>query len=76
MGHLLLILCDHPLAVNMRQSQICVAALQVHNEKWVSPYNGGAELAGCGGGQGTFAKRPALEPEKLQVYFPPHVVAS
>ena len=40
---------------------------QVHNEKWVSPYNGGAELAGCGGGEGTFAKRPALERSLLEV---------
>ena len=41
---------------------------QVHKEKWVSPYNGGAELAGCGGGEGNFAKKAALERGRLQVY--------
>ena len=40
---------------------------QVHKEKWVSPYNGGAELAGCGGGEGNFAKKAALELGRLQV---------
>jgi len=40
---------------------------QVHNEKWVGPYNGGAELAGCGGREGTFAKRPGLERNSLEV---------
>ncbi len=42
----------------------------MHNEKWVSPYNGGAELAGCGGGEGTFAKKPALEQSLLEVPLP------
>ena len=40
---------------------------QVHNEKWVSPYNGGAELAGCGGGEAAFAKKPAVESARVQV---------
>ena len=40
---------------------------QVHNEKWVSPYNGGAELAGCGGGEAAFAKKPAVELARVQV---------
>jgi hypothetical protein len=40
---------------------------QVHNEKWVSPYNGGVELAGCGGGEGSFAKQAVLERSRLQV---------
>lgn len=39
----------------------------MHKEKWVSPYNGGAELAGCGGGEGNFAKKAVLELGRLQV---------
>ena len=34
----------------------------------MSPYNGGAELAGCGGGEGNFAKKAALEHGRLQVF--------
>ena len=36
----------------------------------MGPYNGGAELAGCGGGEGTFAKRPGLERNSLEVLPP------
>ncbi|CAL5224952.1 g7722 [Coccomyxa viridis] len=50
--------------------------IQVHNEKWVSPYNGGAELAGCGGGERTFAKRPALERSLLKAALDSAVEAS
>ena len=39
----------------------------MHNEKWVSPYNGGAELAGCGGGEAAFAKKHAVELARVQV---------
>ena len=48
---------------------------QVHNEKWVSPYNGGAELAGCGGGEAAFAKKPAVEPARVQVKICLHTSA-
>jgi hypothetical protein len=32
--------------------------LQVHQERFVAPYNGGVELAGCGGGMSPFAQKP------------------
>ena len=47
----------------------------MHNEKWVSPYNGGAELAGCGGGEAAFAKKPAVELARVQVKACPHTSA-
>ena len=33
----------------------------------MAPYNGGAELAGCGGGEAAFAKKPAVELDRVQV---------
>ena len=38
---------------------------QVHCERWVAPYNGGAELAGCGGGLPAFATKPQLDAAEL-----------
>jgi hypothetical protein len=39
---------------------------QVHSERYVAPYNGGAELAGCGGGLPAFATKPKLDAAELR----------
>lgn len=39
---------------------------QVHQERYVAPYNGGAELAGCGGGMSPFAQKASLSAEDVR----------
>ncbi len=39
--------------------------MQVHQERFLAPYNGGAELAGCGGGFSPFAQKPRLTADVL-----------
>ena len=39
---------------------------QVHSEKYVAPYNGGVELAGCGGGMPPFATKPRVVLDELK----------
>ncbi|BDA40359.1 hypothetical protein COCOBI_01-0120 [Coccomyxa sp. Obi] len=35
-----------------------IDSVEVHQERFLAPYNGGGELAGCGGGMSAFAQKP------------------
>ncbi len=35
--------------------------MDVHHERWDTPYRGVVELCGCGGGMPTFAATPAVD---------------
>lgn len=37
----------------------------MHHERYLAPYNGGAELAGCGGGMSAFAQKPRLNADDI-----------
>ena len=43
-----------------------LSTVEVHNEKYDAPYNGGAELSGCGGGMSNFAETSRLDASQLQ----------
>ena len=43
-----------------------LATVEVHNEKYDAPYNGGASLSGCGGGMSNFAEGARLDTQQLQ----------
>lgn len=43
-----------------------LASVEVHNEKYDAPYNGGASLSGCGGGMSNFAETAKLDIQQLQ----------
>lgn len=43
-----------------------LSSVEVHNEKYDAPYNGGASLSGCGGGMSNFAESPKLDFQQLQ----------
>ena len=43
-----------------------LASVEVHNEKYDAPYNGGASLSGCGGGMSNFAEGAKLDNQQLQ----------
>lgn len=43
-----------------------LSSVEVHNEKYDAPYNGGASLSGCGGGMSNFAEGAKLDIQQLQ----------
>lgn len=43
-----------------------LSSVEVHNEKYDAPYNGGASLSGCGGGMSNFAEGARLDSQQLQ----------
>ena len=43
-----------------------LSSVEVHNEKYDAPYNGGASLSGCGGGMSNFAEGAKLDHQQLQ----------
>ncbi|KAL3139536.1 hypothetical protein ABBQ38_003859 [Trebouxia sp. C0009 RCD-2024] len=43
-----------------------LSTVEVHNEKYDAPYNGGASLSGCGGGMSNFAESAKLDIQQLQ----------
>lgn len=43
-----------------------LSSVEVHNEKYDAPYNGGASLSGCGGGMSNFAEGARLDTQQLQ----------
>lgn len=43
-----------------------LASVELHNERYDQPYNGGAQLSGCGGGMNNIAEQDKLDLTSLQ----------
>lgn len=43
-----------------------LSAVELHNERYDQPYNGGAQLSGCGGGMNNIAEEKKLDVAQLQ----------
>lgn len=46
-----------------------LASIELHNERYDQPYNGGAQLSGCGGGMNNIAEQKRLDASVLQQHW-------